>query len=406
MKYPKYPGVYWFLDKTKQVLYVGKAKNLNNRLKSYKRLNDQSPKTLQLIKVTKSTKFLVTDSEFEALILEAKLIQAYQPRYNILLKNKQSPLYLTFTHDVYPRILKTRGQGDYGPYPSVAKLSYILKILRKIFLYCDHPDTNKPCFYYHLKLCSGACCQKISPVDYRRSLTHLKLFLSGKTKALIRRLQKQQKKAAKTLDFEEAAVYHRQILAIASLKSLDSHVETELPQLTEDKTYEQIIALQRLLKTNLPLDRIEAYDISNLQGKNPTGSMVVFINGQKSPADYRYFKIKSLDTPNDLKMLAEVLQRRVNHPEWGIPNLILIDGGKNQVKIAQKIIPWNIPIIGLAKHPDRVILRGLSLQADPANPGLHLLQALRDEAHRFARKLHLKLRLHAYEDSPRRLSIS
>lgn len=396
MIFPKQPGVYWFLNQNQQVIYVGKAKNLRDRLNSYRRLTDQSPKTLELLKQRHSIKFLITASEFEALILEAKLIQAYQPHYNILLKNKQSPLYLTFTHARYPQILKTRGQGDYGPYPSSVKLNYILKILRKIFLFCDHPDTGKPCFYYHLKLCSGACCGKISSGEYRRTLTHLKLFLAGKTKALIKHLTKQQKLASKSLRYEQAAIYHHQIEILQGLKLLDTQVETELPQLTEDKIFEQIIALQRLLKTSLPLERIEAYDISNLSGKNPTGSMVVFINGQKSVSAYRYFKIKSGDTPNDLKMLAEVLQRRVHHPEWGIPNLILIDGGKNQVKAVEKIIPWNIPVIGLAKHPDRIILQESILKADPSNPGLHLLQALRDEAHRFCRKLHHHWRLQSF----------
>lgn len=396
MIYPRQPGVYWFLNSRGQVLYVGKAKNLNNRLKSYKRLNDQAPKTLELIKQTKTTKYLSVNSEFEALLLEAELIHTYQPQFNILLKNKQSKIYITFTQEDYPRILKTRGSGDYGPYASVNQLNYILKILRRIFRYCDQPKKNKACFYYHLNLCSGACCKKISRIDYRHSIKLLKLLLAGKTKTLIKQLTQQQKLAIKTLNFELAAVFRDQIKAILNLKSLDTHLETQLPQLTEDKHYEQIISLKRLLKTNLPLQRIEAYDISNLQGKTPTGSMVVFIEGEPRSDLYRHFKIKSLNTPNDLLMLQEMLTRRINHPDWGIPDLILIDGGKNQVKIAEKIILWDIPIIGLAKNPDRIIMRGQTSQVNASEPGFLLLQHLRNEAHRFARRLHHHLRLQLF----------
>lgn len=182
-----------------------------------------------------------------------------------------------------------------------------------------------------------------------------------------------------------------------------------LPILTQDETHGRLIHLHRLLKKQLPLPpkypliRLEAYDISNLQGTNPTGSMVVFKHGQPAPAEYRHFKIRSLNAPHDLQMLKEILSRRLKHPEWGMPNLILIDGGINQVKAALSLIPWDIPIIGLAKILDRLInlrLRGPTLQAiktilPPHNPGTFLLQHLRNESHRFAQRLHLYLRLQA-----------
>jgi len=398
MIYPKQPGVYWFLNSKGQVIYVGKAKNLNSRLKSYQFLTEKSPKTIQLIKERKKTKWLTVNSEFEALILEANLIRAYQPQYNILLKNTQQKIYLSFTHEPYPRILKTRGKGDYGPFPSIKKLNFILRILRRIFPFCDQPNSGKPCFYYHLKLCPGVCFNKLTPFEYAKTIRHLKILLKGKTKKLIKTLIKEQKQSVQALNFEQAGIYHHQILALQNLNQYDSGFDYQLPQLTEDKINEQLISLRFILKTNLklpenyPLTRIEAYDVSNLQGKNPIGSMIVFIQGEKSSSDYRYFKIKSLNTPNDLKMLSEMLQRRIKHLEWGIPNLILIDGGRNQVKVARKIIPWNIPIIGLAKNPDRLVINQKTLTLNSNQPALHLLQQLRNEAHRFSRQQHLRLR--------------
>lgn len=418
MNYPHQPGVYWFLDKTNQVIYVGKAKNLNNRLKSYALINQSSPKTAIMLQERKTTKFKLTDSEFDALLLEAELIKTYQPRFNILLKDDRSKLYLNFTKEIFPRILLSRKSGDFGPYPSSRQLTQILKILRPLFPYCDHPQSGKACFYYHLQLCPGACIGKISPDAYQQNINNLKLILKNKKTTLLRRLKQQLKLAVSKKEFESAAVCRDQISHLQTLAQVKFPSPSILPALTEDKLQEQILHLRHLLKkfislpAGYPLTRIEAYDISSLQGSNPTGSMVVFINAQPAADQYRHFKIKSLTTPNDLGMLKEVLARRVKHQEWGIPNLILIDGGLNQVKTALAAIPWNIPIVGLAKHPDRLIyLQGSTLKVIkhplPAHdPGTFLLQHLRDESHRFAKRLHTHLRLQAYKEHPWRRSIN
>lgn len=409
MKYPQQPGVYWFIDKNNQVIYVGKAKNLNNRLKSYSLINQTSPKTILMLQQRKKIKFKVTDTEFEALLLEAELIKTYQPGFNILLKDDRSKLYLSFTKEAYPRILLNRKNGDFGPYPSFRQLTQILKVLRRIFPYCSQPSGSVPdgkaCFYYHLQLCPGACIKKISPAAYQQNINNLKLILKNKKSALIRRLKLQLRLAVGKKEFESAAIYRDQINHLNNLSQARIKSASTLPILSTDISHERLIHLRRLLKTvfplpqNYPLTRIEAYDISNLQGTNPTGSMVVFIKARPVPQQYRHFKIRSLATPNDLQMLKEVLNRRVKHQEWGIPDLILIDGGANQVKAVVKVIPWNIPVIGLAKHPDRLIcLQGTSLQATKYllpehNPAAFLLRHLRDESHRFARRLHHHLRL-------------
>ncbi|MFH0943455.1 MAG: GIY-YIG nuclease family protein [Candidatus Beckwithbacteria bacterium] len=393
------PGVYWFLNQTNQVIYVGKAKNLINRLKSYRLITAQNPKTTVMLNQAVKFKTRSTDSEFEALLLEAELIKTYQPKYNLLLKDDRSRLYLSFTQEVYPRLVFTRQKGDFGPFPSHRQLSAILKILRSIFLYCDRPNQGYPCFYFHLNLCSGACLNQISPTQYQETIKQLKLLFKGKKSLLIRQIKAKLKLAVKAKNYEQAIIFRNQLNHLAVLNQLKLQPDSPLPQLTADRLNEQLLQLRRLIKpffklsSNYPLTRIEAYDISNLQGKDPTGSMVVFQNGRPAPDQYRYFKIRSLSTPNDLKMLEEVLSRRVKHQEWGIPNLILIDGGKNQVKIAAKTIPWNIPIIGLAKHPDHLCLPEKSLNLLPKSPATHLLQHLRNESHRFAQKLHRRLRL-------------
>lgn len=408
MNYPAQPGVYWFLNKKGQVIYVGKAKNLNNRLKSYALINQSSAKTAKMLQEKEKTKYKITDSEFEALLLEAELIKTYQPRFNILLKDDCSKLYLTFTKGDFPKILFTRKNGDFGPYPSFRQLTQILKILRSIFPYCDRPQTNKACFYYHLQLCPGACINKITPAAYQKNIANIKLILKNKKSALIRRLNQSLQQAVAQQNFEQAAIYRDQIIQLKSLSQAKLKPPSILPVLTQDLYQEQILHLRRMLKKfislpiNYPLKRIEAYDLSNLQGTSPAGSMVVFIRAQPAPNQYRHFIIKSLATPNDLEMLKEILNRRVKHLEWGIPDLILIDGGADQVKTAIKVIPWNIPVIGLAKHPDRLIcLRGPTSQVikhplPEPNPGTFLLQHLRNEAHRFAQRLHHQLRLQLF----------
>lgn len=408
--FPQAPGVYWFLNQKKQVIYVGKAKNIKTRLASYRLIQDKSPKTLELINQTKSVKFLTTGSEFEALLLEAELINTYQPHYNILLKDDKSLLYIVITKETYPCVLTARKNrfnhypkaSFYGPYQSAAKTCQVLKILRRIFPFCNATAKDKlhhrACFYSHLNLCPGACTGQISPQVYAQNIRHLKLLLNGRISALITNLKSKLKTESKLQQFEQAAVLRDQILALQTLNQPQTGPDLTLPVLSEDVDQEKLLHLRRLLKqficlpSSYPLTRIEAYDVSHLQGKNPTGSMVVFANGRPALDQYRIFKIQSLTTPDDLKMLQEVLSRRLQHHEWGIPNLIVVDGGKTQVKAVAKVIPLNIPLVGLTKNPDRLVIAGKTHPLPVNNPAAGLLQHLRNESHRFAKKLHTKLR--------------
>jgi excinuclease ABC subunit C len=200
------------------------------------------------------------------------------------------------------------------------------------------------------------------------------------------------------LRFEEANICKAQI-EILKYKS-GKRYDHDLPVLSQDRGAEMTKLLRRILKKfyalpgNYPINRIEGYDISNIQGKWATGSMVVFTKGLTDTKEYRKFKIKTKDTPDDPFMMSEMLRRRIAHDEWQTPNVILIDGGKTQLSAAQRIIPWNIPVVSLVKNPDRLLIKKNSkYYAVPLGKDLasNLLRSIRDESHRFAKRYHKQL---------------
>lgn len=421
-----------------------------------------------MVLTAKNLKFEILESELEALLIEAELIRLHQPAFNILLKDDKTPLYLLITKETYPRILKIRKKElpQYqrkgkilGPYQSSYKLGEVLKIARKIFPWCDEAGKTKfksndqslkpsqpakPCFYYHLQLCSGACVGEISPADYQQMIEQLTLFLQGKKKAVITQLTKQMTTLAKELKFEQANQIKKQLAMIAEVTSHNYRLKPELvlPALSQNKTKHALLHLYKIiapyfnLPKKYPLQRIEGYDVSNIMGKNAAVSMVVFTQGLADKAEYRIFNIKTLDTPNDYQMMKEALSRRQNHPEWETPSLIVMDGGKGQVRSALNV--WKnpaTPIIGLVKNPDRVVIPSRVVrpsvsgkqkvsgkskarvrqqawsgpQTESKHPGrlkinwqviklpkdhpsLQLLEQIRDESHRFAKKQHTRLR--------------
>lgn len=362
-------------------------------------------------------KWEVVESELQALLVEAKLIQNYQPPYNILLKDDKSALYIAITKDDYPKILTLRKPElvrfpqkvfSFGPYQSAYKVRQVLEICRRIFRWCEHPQSGKACFYTHLGLCDGACLGQVLQADYNQKIARLRAFLHGKSHQLIKQIKKELESAVSSQAYEQASILRDQIQAITVVthKSYRLKPDMTLPVLTNNLEKEALFSLRSILTDYFPLprtsalERIEGYDISNLGGTNPTASMVVATNGQMDHTCYRYFKIKSLTTPNDYAMLKEALTRRQNHPEWGKPDVILIDGGKGQVKSALSVWKWQGIVVGIAKNPDRLIIplrldkkttyQEIKLTQDL--PASRLLQSIRDEAHRFSRKLHHNLR--------------
>ena len=307
-----------------------------------------------------------------------------------------------------------------GPFASSYKVDELLKIARQIFPWCNKKNKkeNKACLYYHLELCPGACCNKIDSSSYQDNIKQLILLLRGQNKNLIKQLTQEMKNLAKSENFEEAQKIKNKIDLINEITQEQYRLKPDLilPNLTKKIQEEALVHLRQIMHQQGIVDlkyrfqRIEAYDVSNTQGQQATVSMVCFIDGQPEKSEYKFFKIRQQATPNDYAMLQEALLRRQKHPEWGRPDLIVIDGGKGQLRSAQRVWQknpqfFNCPIVSVVKNPDRLVLLRPKNQEKPNNgwqsieiklpsnhPTLHLVVHLRDEAHRFAKKQHTRLR--------------
>ncbi len=374
-----------------------------------KRLSNRIAKMVQ---TAEKVEFEILSSELEALLIEAELIRAHQPFYNIRLKDDKTPIYLVITAEKFPRVLKKRKtdlvkekpKGTIlGPFPSGVKLNEVLKIARKIFPWCSDPDGDRACFYHHLELCPGACVGEISEKDYRENIESLILFLRGKKKVVLKDLITKMKQAADKQQFEKAQLYKERVQLIEEVTSKQYRLSPDLvlPSFGLQQAQQGMVELQKILQTYLAwpkskkLKRIEGYDVSNIQGKNAAVAQVVFTDGRADKEEYRLYNIITLDTPNDYQMMKEALARRQNHPEWDKPDLVIVDGGKGQIRAALSNWQWDNPVIGIAKNPDRLIIptdqdgRKIDyevLKLDKNHPALKLAQQVRDEAHRFSKK--------------------
>lgn len=370
----------------------------------------------QAVEVT----YQVLDSGLESLLIEAELIKRHQPKFNILLKDDKSPLYVIITDEEFPRVLTARkkqltttyahlsSRNVFGPYPSATDAKRVIKVARQIFRFCSLSPTQrkkgKPCFYTHIGLCRGACVGNIDAAEYHQMIKSLKAFLRGKTGTLQRNLQECMQQASGSKDFERAAMYRDQIQSLQSSRKYLAYrgYESNIPELASDGKEAGLLALSSLLSDHgivprgYQLHRIEAYDISTTQSSFPTASMVVLTDGAKDPTEYKRFKIQNRHGIGDTQRIREVIERRSTHLEWPQPQLIIIDGGKGQLKAAMEASATVIPIISLVKRPDRLLLptaTGLHQVRIPTGSPLSLVVTLiRDEAHRFAKSYHTKLR--------------
>lgn len=394
-------------------MYVGKAKNLKNRITSYTQYAQLAPRIKKLVSTAHKLKFEILDSELEALLIEAELIRVHQPFFNVRLKDDKSPIYLVVTTDEpFPVVLRKRKtdivkekpRGTVlGPFQSGFSLNEVLKIARKIFPWCADPHGGRPCFYYHLDLCPGACVGDIPESGYRENIDQLILFLRGKKKAVLKDLTAKMKAASEAQQYEKAQEYKEKIQHIEEVTKKQYRLAPSLvlPGFGMEQAKQGVVELQKILQTyagfprTAKLTRIEGFDVSNISGTNAAVSMVTFTDGQPDTDHYRLFNIRTLQTPNDYHMLQEALQRRQNHPEWGKPDLTLIDGGKGQVRAVLKVWQWENPVIGIAKKPDRLVIpihtegeklsyEIITLPAD--HPALKLIARIRNESHRFAKK--------------------
>ncbi len=398
---PHKAGVYIFKDKDGNVLYVGKAIDLYHRVTSYFGGN-LSLKTRIMVEKISALETIVVESELEALILEANLIKKYLPKFNIRLTDDKDYLYIGITKEDFPKVLTLRKQDlkkvkkFFGPFPSSRTVRDTLKLLRRVFPWCNGGG-GRACFYYHLGLCPGACMGLISPKDYYKIIKRFSKFMDGKKEEIVGDLTEEMMKNSRNQRFEAAAKNKKIIEGIRYITHPNrTRLYLENPNFLEEETK---LALQQL-KTDLNLpklpERVEGYDISNIQGKNATGSMVVLTDGEVDKSQYRRFKIHMSGRPNDVGMLREMIKRRLNHPEWSKPDLILVDGGRGQVRgVWETMKQFNnltIPIFGLAKKMEWLYPpEGEIIKLSKKSLSLKLLQKLRDEAHRFAVSYHRRL---------------
>ncbi|MFH1170037.1 MAG: GIY-YIG nuclease family protein [Candidatus Vogelbacteria bacterium] len=404
-KLPDAPGVYFF-TRGREILYIGKATSLRDRVRSYFSSagveTSRGGRIVQMLALATGIRYQKTDSVLEALLLESALIKKHQPKYNAREKDDKSFWYVIITDEEFPRVLMVRGQNlkakevptlrsgprlyvgaTFGPFPNTSELREALRLIRKIFPYRDkcQPLVGKKCFNAQIGLCPGVCSGEITTTNYRRRINHLKLLLAGRVRPLIAKLTREMRATAKRQDFEKSAPLRDQICALQHIQDVG--------------LIKNPILMSRLSLDMNSLDmkgadyhRIEAYDIAHLGGSHAVGVMVVAEDGELKKSDYRKFKVNH--GGDDLANLREVLERRLVHTEWPRPDLIVVDGGVNQFDLAQKVLTENkitIPIVAGVKdkkHKPKEILSNQKLSPDQHR----LIFLINHEAHRFAITFH------------------
>jgi len=398
---PHLPGVYIMKDASGEVLYIGKAKDLSKRVSSYfQEARPKTAKNMSLLEKVKSLDYVITSSEEEALIYEASLVKEKRPRYNVELKDDKSFPFLKISlGDKFPRLTITRKKIDdgslyFGPYTKAKLLRNAVSILKNIFpLRICKNLPNEPCLAYHIGQCLGPCVNKIDGKAYNEIVRQLVLFLEGKKIKLIVELTEKMKDFADKKNFEQAVVIRNRLSALLEVSD----------RKTADYSSWGNIALKLkkiLALPGVPL-KIEAFDVSNISGKEATGSMVYFNNGLPDKSNYRKFRIKNVKGVDDYAMIREVVARRYKRlKEEGkeFPDLIIIDGGKGHLGAAYeellKLNAGHISVIGIAKREEKIYTLGSRepLDINRDSEILHFIQSVRDEAHRFALKYHHTLR--------------
>lgn len=425
---PSTPGVYFHKSASGEIIYVGKAANLKNRVKSYfLNLKNRDPKTLALINDIADTDWVELSSEMEALFFEGEMIRRYMPKYNILLRDDKSLIYIRIDiNSAHPTLTTTRrpiddGAQYFGPYLSALEINKALRVLRKIFPYSIKKNSSKRASLdYHLGLDPGLEENKTDINEYRANLKKLIQVIKGNQKKIEAEIEKDMYKAAENQNFELAKRKRNQLFALKNIKKQILFSDGEFQELSKDHALSELVTLLGLKKYP---KRIEGYDISHQQGSDVVASMVVFTNGVSDKASYRKFKT-SKDINNDFYNMNETLRRRLSDAKiktWGSPDLILIDGGKGQLDAALKArdeLSNITPMIGLAKREEQIVIdKNRSIVAlnedylakmkgqknesddfilvniDHSTNLVKLLQRVRDESHRFAVSYHSSLKL-------------
>tara|TARA_B100000508_G_scaffold120126_1_gene101091 strand:- start:2414 stop:3649 length:1236 start_codon:yes stop_codon:yes gene_type:complete len=396
-KLPDAPGVYFFLGARKEILYIGKATSLKNRVRSYFTLDlieKRSELIEKMVLEAKTVEWTETDSVLEALILETNLIRTHKPRFNTISKDDKSYNHLIITNEDWPRVLVVRGKDitekftkdeikyEFGPFPSGTLFKEALRIVRKLFKFYD---TQKPVGSEKSKVVKGKIDfnrqiglfpDHTDKEAYKRTIRHIKLFFEGKKQQIIKELEKEMMMLAKAEKFEEANVVKNRIFALNHIQDI-ALIKDENKQYRDERTI-----------------RIEAYDVAHLRGQDMVGVMTVVEGVEPAKSEYRKFKIKTLDDANDPAALKEILERRLKHTEWPAPQLIVVDGNAVQKRAAESAIRaagYVIPVAAVVKNdkhkPERLIGQKNLLQKHQQS--ILLANA---EAHRFAIAYHREKR--------------
>ncbi len=391
---PDTPGVYFFLGDAdrrghtrgftrRKILYIGRATSLRDRVRSYFRgdlLESRGPWIQKMLGEVRGIDYRKTDSVLEAILLEADLIKKFKPPYNTDLKDDKSFNCVVITKENFPRILVVRQrdadftrtsrrpsqksiegvQAIYGPFPGGFELKQAMKIIRRIFPYrdgkcvpCSLPRMSafslrpsagyKPCFNRQIGLCPGVCTGEISKQEYAKTVRNIRLFFEGKKARLLKLLEREMNAAAKQMEFERAGELKRQIFALKHIQDV---------ALLKTFNFE-------LLTFNL---RIEGYDLSHFGGKEIVGAMAVVEEGVARPSEYRLFRLRGIQRAHEVAGLQEILRRRLNHPEWPFPGLIVVDGNEVQKRAAEAVLTgaeFSIPVVAVVKdkqhHPREIL---------------------------------------------------
>lgn len=518
---PDQPGCYLMKDRQGTVIYVGKAKILKNRVRSYF-TGSHDGKTLRLVNEMEDFEYIITSSNIEALLLELNLIKKYDPKYNIMLKDDKSYPFIMLTNERHPRLIITRkvkrGKGKYfGPYPNVHSANETKKLLDR--LYPLRKCTNLPdkvCLYYHIGQCLAPCVYEVKEEQYKEMTQEITKFLNGGYEDIKKSLIKKMEEAAENLEFERAKEYRDHIAHIDATMEKQKMISTDFTDrdvfgyavdkgwmcvqvffVRQGKLIERDVSMfplfdepeeefltflgqfyeqenhikpkEVLLPASIDLDlaselltikvlqpqrgakkdllklanknaknalkekfslierdeertikavenlgeilgiytphRIEAFDNSNIQGTNPVSAMVVFIDGKPDKRQFRKYKIKTVQGPDDYESMREVVRRRYSRAlKEGspLPDLIIIDGGKGHIEAVRDVLEnelgLDIPLAGLVKdekHRTSNLLMGNPLQITPLDQRsqeFYLLQRIQDEVHRFAITFHRQVR--------------
>jgi len=411
IKLPDKPGVYFF-KRGRDLLYIGKATSLKDRVKSYfgkDLIETRGPVLLDMLFKANKISWQKTDSVLEALILEAELIKKHQPKYNTKEKSDKSFNYVLITRDKIPKVLIIRGKDlgnhkgfSFGPYTNGSQLKTALQIIRKIFPFVDEASSKKASIEFYKQI-------HLTPTsldEYIHNIKNLKLFLHGKKKDVLRNLKKEMMQNAKEHKFERAGEIKRQIFALQHINDVallkqDSFVSSNFSSLRTAKRNSSLGKIEENFA------RIEAYDIAHMSGRNMVGVMTVIEDGEMVKSEYKKFRIRTQDGTNDTGALREVLERRLAHREWAYPQLIVVDGGVAQLNVAKKLLKKmnvKIGVVSVVKddrHKAKVILssRGETFLRSSEKiprpfeklPCAAILLA-NSEAHRFAIAYHKNIR--------------